>query len=250
MTTNISTIRPGLLVAIKTSVTGNVQYSKRTIESERLVDGKTAVASWETERTIADIEEHNRAGKARCDANNKVRRVCAFTAFGHLCPEDKADELKKAIEDARAIVDEFNSTATITRIHFYVIAGRVASDDVEAAKAIRGEMASVISNMEDGVAALDPAKIREAASKAKELAQMLTDGAKYNVELAVTAARSAATAITKAVKAGEAAALAVDRNISTQLNGARLAFLDMEEQPMPPVVQQPKARARAIDLEA
>ncbi len=246
-----STIRPGLLVAIKTSVTGNVQYSKRTIESERRIDEKTAVASWETERTIADVDEHNRASKVRQEVNHAIRRLCANTAFGNLCPEDRADELAAAIADGRAKVQAFNDEASITRVTIHVIAGRVAADDVEAARAIRAELVEVIADMERGVANLSPEKIREAAVKAKELSEMLTDGAKYNVELAVTAARSAATAINKAVKAGEQAASAVDQQVLTRLSSARLAFLDVDaDEGEAKVIARPEVATRSLDLGA
>jgi hypothetical protein len=245
-----STIRPGLLVAIKTSVTGNVQYSKVDIDRSR--EDKTDRATWQTQRTIADVEEHDRACKVRSEVNHALRRLCANTAFGNLCPEDRADELSQAIVDARAKVDAFNAEATITRVTIHVIAGRVAADDVEAARAIRSELAEVIGEMERGIANLQPEKIREAAVKAKELSEMLTDEAKFKVDLAITAGRSAATAINRAVKAGEEAAKVVDKAVLTQLNGARLAFLDVEEPAAPPTpaVRRPKARARAIDLEA
>ena len=38
MNIQASTLRPGLLVSLKTSVVGNVRYTKQTIELERVVD--------------------------------------------------------------------------------------------------------------------------------------------------------------------------------------------------------------------
>jgi hypothetical protein len=50
MTIKTSTLRPGYLVSLKTSVRGNVKYSKVNLESQTTEDG-VAVAKWETGAT-------------------------------------------------------------------------------------------------------------------------------------------------------------------------------------------------------
>src|SRR6266576_4051454 len=122
----ISTLRPGLLVSLKTSIRGNVSYVKRDLEADHFVDETTRKAKWETERTVADAQEHEQARKVCAEARWAIARVCASTAFGCLCPESRADELSDSIKSARAHIDAFNATARITKLELYVITGRVA----------------------------------------------------------------------------------------------------------------------------
>ena len=45
-----NTIRPGLLVSLKTTVRGNVSYQHTDIEPEHLTETGQQLAKWETER--------------------------------------------------------------------------------------------------------------------------------------------------------------------------------------------------------
>lgn len=220
------TLKPGLLVSVKSSVRGNVSYRKVDLEREHDVDG-AAVAKWETERTIKDKDEHDRATKARSSAAYCIARVCASTSFGLLCPEDRVSDLDGAITEARGIIDTFNDSAAVTRISFYVIAGRVARDDVEAARAVRAEVSELIEQMQQGVKGLNADAIRDAAKKAKQIGAMLPDEAQARVESAIELARANANAIAKAIRAGEVAADAVDAQAIARLEQARTSFIDL-----------------------
>lgn len=237
-----STLRPGLLVALSTSVSGNVNYSKRTIEGTHLNEDGKSIAKWETVRTIADPKEHEAAATARGRARTAITRVCSDSAFGLLCPESKTAELDAAIVEARQIAEEFNSKATLSRLNVYVIAGRIAPDDVEAVKAINSEITSLLDQMATGVKNLDVKVIREAASKAKGIGQMLSADAGARVQIAVETARRAARDI---VRAGEEAATYVDGWALKTLREQRTAFLDLGDVTE---VSAPEAKVSAIDL--
>lgn len=236
-----STLRPGLLVSVKTSVRGNVGYQKTPTET-RVADGGVEIAEWETTRTITDPVEHEAAGKARSKARSAIRGVCAESAFGLLCPEAASDNLERAIADARRIIETFNAGAKLSRVTLFVIAGRVASDDVEAVRAINSEVRDLLETMEAGVANADPKVIRDAASRAKSLAVMLSVDAAARVQVGIDAARSAAR---KIVQAGEQAAQEVDRQAIALITEARTAFLDLGPAGD---VGAPVADARAVDL--
>jgi hypothetical protein len=239
---NTTTLRPGLLVSLKTTLTGNVSYRKETIDPDHLTSDGERRAKWETERTVKDAAEHERGTKARSEAASLIRAVCARSAFGLLCPESAAAELDGAIRKARTIADAFNQGAQLSRLGVYVITGRIAPDDVEAVKAINSEVRELMTDMEAGLANLDVEAIREAANKAKQLGAMLTDEAAARIQTAIDAARSAARRI---VKAGEAAACEVDRAALAKVQNARTAFLDLDGgQEM----QAPAAPSRALDL--
>ena len=241
MSSNIQTLRPGLLVSLKSSVSGNAKYIPHertvTIDSE----GKE-ITEIETTRVIADPEEFKRAGEARGKARSIIASVCVGSNFGMLCPEKDEGALNAAIKDARAVVDAFNATATLTHVSVYAMIGRIASDDVEAVRSINSEVADLLGQMEQGLKNLDVKMIRDAANKAKDVGQMLTPEAATRVTNAIAAVRSSARLI---VKAGETAAQEIDLNAIRTVTNARTAFLDLGEAKE---VAAPKQEARALDL--
>jgi hypothetical protein len=243
MTLQSSTLRPGLLVSLNTRVQGNVRYSKQTIEATRIDSDGAQRAKWETERTVTDPQEHENAAKARSKANALIRGVCALSAFGLLCPDDKARDLESAINEALRVAADFNAGAKLSRLSVYVVCGRIAQDDVQAVRAIRSEISELLSEMEQGVANLDPEEIAKATARARSVSQMLQPDAQERVQGAIDAARKAARAIRKA---GETAGQEVDRIALGVVASARVAFLDIED--VAPVATVEAAPAPAIDL--
>lgn len=241
-TASATTLRPGLLVAVSTSIKGNVSYRKRELEAEQIDIEGTLKAKWETEKTIKDAAEHDAASKVRNRARNLIGSVCAATAFGFLCPESAAGELNKAISDARDLCAEFNAKANLSRVSFYVITGRVAPDDVEAVKAINSEVRQLLADMTAGVEKLDVKVIRDAADKAKQIGSMLSPDAQARITVAIEAARATAK---KIKAAGETAAQEVDRRTLLALTEARTAFLDLEDGVE---LATPTTAARAVDF--
>lgn len=240
----IRTLRPGLLVSLNTSLRGNVHYQKMDLEGNHVTVNGEQRARWETTRLITDPAEHKAATELRGKIRYLVTKVCASSAFGLLCPEANAAELTEAITEARRLADEFNAGATLTRVSVNVIYGRIAQDDVEAVKAISEEIRSLMSDMQDGLKSLDVKAIREAANKAKGLGEMLSEDAKGRLEVAITAARTSAR---KIAKAGETAAITIDRRAIAQIDMARTSFLDIDIDEA--MVKVPEMSGRAIDFD-
>jgi len=240
---NSTTLRPGLLVSLKTSAHGGVSYQKQEIEPEHVTEEGVQKAKWETTRRIDDPVEHKRATEVRGKVGATIRKVCAQSAFGLLCPESNADLLTDAIKEARALCDEFNSSAKITRVSMNVLTGRIAPDDVEAVKAINSEIKDLMDAMAEGIERLDVKQVREAANRVKQVANVLTPEAQARVTLAVEAAREAAK---KIVKAGEQAAVEIDRAAIRKVRDQRVAFVDMDEAKE---VATPAAVTRTVDFE-
>lgn len=237
-----STLRPGLLVSLKTSISGNVSYSKEIIESDHVVETGEKVAEWQTRRVVADPKEHDAAREARGKASRLIRSCCTLSAFGLLCPESAKENLDKAIREARDIADQFNETATLTRVYVYVIVGRIAPDDVEAVKAINSEVRELLEEMERGLRNFDVKLIRESASKAKSVGNMLSPEAGARVAVAVEAARASAK---KIVLAGDTAARELDVVAIRAITESRTAFLDLDEGKE---IAAPIVPAAALDL--
>ncbi|WP_024516981.1 hypothetical protein [Bradyrhizobium sp. Tv2a-2] len=238
-----STIRPGLLVVLKTSLTGNVSYIKNTIEADTLDEEGKLRAKWETERTVADPAEHEEATKIRNRARQVISNLCVQTAFGLLCPEERADQLGERVTEAQSLAEEFNARAKTTRIGIYVIPGRVAADDAQAARAINSEVRDLIGLMEAGLQNLDVKKVRDAADKARSLGAMLSPAQQERLSEVVAVARKAATAINKA---GEQGAAEIDLASIRKLTEGRGAFLDLDAEHKE--VEAPTHEGRAIDL--
>lgn len=237
-----STLKPGLLVSLKTSLKGNVSYQVTDIEPESLLEDGSTRSQWDTIKTIADKAELERAKQTRSRAVHLVKRVCAVTAFGLICPESKADKLDQAITEARSMIDAFNQDARITRLGFYVIAGRIAADDVEAVRAINSEIRDLLSAMESGVKNLNADAIRAAANKAQNIAQTLTPEAKSRVESAISSARRVARQI---VKRGEEAARYIDQNALRRIAEQRVSFLELGDEIQ---VASPTFEGATLDL--
>lgn len=241
MTIETSTLRPGLLVSLKTSVSGNVSYVKVS-KGTRREEGRE-IAEWETVRTIIDKEEHEAAQTVRSEAQALIRGVCAKSAFGLLCPEIEKEKLDTAIAKARARIRGFNEEAKLSRIQLNVIAGRIASDDVEAVKAINSEVSDLMRLMNEGIANCDPKAIRDAANRTRSIGQMLSGTAAARVQLVIETARKVARDI---VASGETAAQVIDKAAIAKITEQRTAFLDLEEMGD---VAAPVGEARAVDFD-
>lgn len=241
---NISTLRPGLLVGLKTSIRGNVSYKTRDLEKEHQIEDGSARAVWETERTVVNKAELNRAVKARGEARHAIASVCSRTSFGLLCPEAWEKSLREGIARARQIAADFNKRARTTEVEVNVIVGRVAQDDVEAVRAINSEVRDLMREMAVGIKELDVKQVRDAANRARSVGAMLTPEASERIKEAIATARASARQI---VKAGEQAAKEVDKEAIKKINQARTAFLDLDEAAVLPT-KAPAAVGRAVDL--
>jgi hypothetical protein len=206
---------------------GNVHYDRYDLERDTVTAEGELKARWETLRTIADPAEYDTMTKVRNKGAGMIRGACTKSAFGLLCPEANIDNLNRAIADASRLVNEANRNAKLTRVDVYTIVGRIEPNDVEAVRAIKGEISDLISTISDGVKNLDVKVIRAAAAKARSVAQMLPDDAKERVKEAIAVGRKVATAINKA---GEDAAVEIDKEALRNLASARTAFLDFDDE--------------------
>lgn len=247
------TLRPGLLVSLRTNIAGGVKYERVDLETQCLDEAGQERSRWETTRVVVDPDEHAEAVKVRGKVRALVTGVCAQSDFGLLCPNSRQDDLRTRIQEARALATRFNNGAATTRISVRVVAGTIAQDDVEAVRAISGELRDLMATMESGLANMDVKAVREAAKKAKSVGQMLSTDAKLRLDEAISAARAAAR---KVVKAGEQAAVEIDQDTLAALKAARTSFLDLDVDDIndtgagDTATQPAAAPARAMDLYA
>lgn len=256
---NTTTIRPGILVAVRTTVTGGVAYKRDDIAPDEAPavaanDTSATVEAWRTIKVTTDAQEHARAISIRALAKYEITKLCMDTSFGWLAPEAVEPELNAAQARARAMVDEFNATAKYTRIGFGLLKGRVAASDEEAVRAITAEIGGLVATMNTAIDKLDVDAIRAAAGKAASLAAILGDEEQKTVTAAVEAARKAARMIVKRIaKGGEPAAKVMADMQRGALERARIAFLDLDERTDAPAGEElpaaDLARVAGLDLE-
>jgi hypothetical protein len=216
-------MRPGILVALKSRVSGGVEYQHSGVEEDE--DGK--VKRWETTRVMEDPEERKAAGDALQKAVRLVNSLCTRTTFGLLCPVDREAELDAAVVQMREACRVWNAQATYSFIYASAIKGRIADNDEEALRAIVEEATEVLERMDKSLSDADLKQIRKAADDAKALSAMMTPESAGQLTAAYEAARRAARAITK--KAGDMDARVADALIEVQqeaFNKARFAFLE------------------------
>ena len=237
----VSTLRPGLLVHVSTSIKGNVSYEKseETVTSARGVE----ISEWETTRYVKDPKEQKLATEIRSKARNLVVSVCAATEHGLLCPEDKRADLEEAYVKARQLCAEFNATAKTTRLKFNALAGIIEPNDRKAVRAINGEVRELLAEIQAGVDGLDVERIRDAAKRVKKIGNMLAPEMQERINGAVSDIRSMAK---KMQEAGEQAATQVDAAVINKLAAARTSFLDIDDGAE--VTDAPLTSSRAVDL--
>lgn len=221
-------LRPGILVSLKTVVNGGVTYSRVDLDADKREGAE--VQRWETTKVVDDPADFESATKARSAAGAKIRGVCSSTAFGLLCPESDEPSLDAAIEAARAIVAAHNAGSRGTHVNVYVIKGRIASSDEEAARAIASDVTDLLETMKRSIRLGDVRAIRDAANRATQLGRILDPAQEEKVSEAIKVARSAARAIVKRVeKEGEDAAIVIQELSTAAIDRARFAFLDMDQ---------------------
>ncbi len=232
-----STIRPGILIALRTQVSGGVEYQRNDLAPDDVVtpaanDSATKVEAWKTIKITADAAEHAKAVSVAGLARREVTKLCMATSFGLLAAEALEKELDEAHARARTMVVEFNATARYTRIGFAMLKGRIAASDEEAVRAITNEIGALVAGMNTAIDNLDVDAIRAAAGKAASLAAILGDEEQKTVTAAVEAARKAARMIVKRVATGgEPAAVVLADMQRGAIERARVAFADMDERP-------------------
>lgn len=262
-----STLRPGLLVSLKTSMRGNVRYDKQDKRNVRTADGAD-VKEWETTRTVFDPVEHELATKVRQKARNLVASCCIPTSsFGLLCLKENVAALQEAKAEARRLVREFNRTAQLSKVRVYVVTAEMADNDEDAMRGVASEVADIIAEMQKGIKELKPEAIRTAAAQALKVGQMLLPAQQARIKETVDVARATARAY---VKAGEMAAREVDKLAIEALGSKRTHFLDLsdmeemapvkpvgravgyapdEEEAAPAPIKPRKAKARTADID-
>jgi hypothetical protein len=245
---NIARIKPGLLVSVKTRQHGGVSYTKRDIEAPRMTESGAQVSRWETDKFVYDPDETERAQQVANRARYLVTRNCVKTEMQQLlCPNERREELRLAVAEARALVAEFNETASFTEIQIDVWVGEIVDNGVDAAQQIFASQQAFLTEMIDGLKEMDPKKVRAAINKSRDLGQMMSGQAN---QMLIEATRVAEAARQRIIAAGENAIVALDLEAIGKIGSVRNSFLDfdyaasaVEDQVVPTPIRRPDVEA-------
>jgi hypothetical protein len=196
-------LRPGFLVSLSTRVEGGVSYERIDLE-ERTRDDGSEFKRWETRKLTIDPEEHDEAVRTRLRVRTLVKRVCAATPFGLICPAEDVPQLDEALAEADRVVAEFNAKAQHCSVHYASLRGEIAKDQAEAVASVRKEVAALVESMSRAVELGDVKSIRDLAGSAGQMERLLEERTEGRDQLsrAVNAARRVARAIVKRVERG------------------------------------------------
>jgi len=226
----MQTLRPGYWVILNTTIASkNVKYNRVELEAEHITDEGTQRAKWEQTRVVLDPAEQKAGIQARGLARSAIIKPCSWNEFGYMVSEENLPKLREAEIEAKRIAEEFNRTAALTRVNVYVIAAKVASNDVEAMEKINGELREYFDDIQSAVKALDYEAIRENVTRLAKMEGMLSDDVRESTNAAIKAGRKIANDIAKAVREkAEVAAIKIDSELTTKIETARAMFLDLD----------------------
>lgn len=222
----IRRILPGVLVSLKTRTRGNVSYTKWDLERPHPTESGAEVSTWQTRKYVYDPAEAKEASQVANRARYLVSRVCVTTELDHLlCPAERRDELKDAIDEAKELVAEFNARASYTEVDISVVLGEVTDDAVNVAQTIMADTQKFMEQMQQGLRELDPKKIKAAIDKSRKLGQMMAPRDNLMVLQAAAAAEEARKRI---IDAGEQVVVAIDAETIARIGTIRNSFLDFD----------------------
>lgn len=243
------TLKPGLLVSLKTSLRGGITYERVDLEKSGGTEDSPKVEKWNTTKVTIDPVEAERAVKVRGKLRSLISGVCVPSNFGLLCPVAKEAELIEAIKESREMAALANAGFVNTRVAVFVMVGRIAESDAEAARAVASELRDLFDEMESAITDGDVVRMRAAANKARPIVKMLDNGAAGKATAAIAEVRETATEITKRLTKQESIATYLTEVKLRALPEAREAFLDLDDDK--PMTGTPLAtvQANAPDLD-
>jgi hypothetical protein len=124
MALSTTTLKPGLLVSLKTTISGNRSSHKSVLEPKTIGDDGAERESIKTDTTTLDPAEQETAEQTRRRCRSLIEAVCSSSSFGLLCPENRIPALEQAIDDAQTLANKFNTAAALTRINIYNLRSR------------------------------------------------------------------------------------------------------------------------------
>jgi hypothetical protein len=222
-------LRPGLLLSLSTCLQGGVQYTREDLAHEK--NGAEERTEWKTEKLVADADELERATRTRGRVRSLIRSACVPTPFGMIFSPDNEGVLDARIAEAETLCAAFNAGAVHTQVQFRTLRGRIAENTQEAIAAVRGEIQTLLGELEYALTAGRVTGIREVAQRATQMGRLLEEGteARSVLERAVKESRRVATELVKRVEEGAAATAEILASANLKLvSTARNTFSDEE----------------------
>lgn len=228
------TFPPGLIIiAGAVEVRGAVQH-RRDGEEQRTRGGSGAPKVQEVTRTttriVTDPEEREKAEELARNIRQSIRAYGQHSILGAICPAELEPKLDKALLQARADAAQFNASAKYHTIVVNLVKATIAGDSEAAARMIAFDIQAVLAEMQKAINECDATKIRNVASRAKQMLNglklVVPESDQRLLSAAVDAARKNASAIVKGLgeKRMEIEAIKAELD-SSPIQAARMSFL-------------------------
>jgi len=194
-------LNPCILVTEKLCVERGVTYDKRDVEVQAHNDGSED-ATWETQRHFKNKEETKKADQVYSNARYMIRSKCLYTEVGYVCPAKDRKQLLDAIDQARALVDDFNARAKFCSITFRVLLTNINPSNKDGVEALRETIKRNTEALKEAIKEFDVKRTRNMLVATRPVMDILMDGAaKTALEKVREEAREMASQIAEIVRA-------------------------------------------------
>lgn len=160
----IKSIRPGILVAEKVTISGGIHYDKELEES--YFEDERQIRKWRTTAIVDDVSERQKAQMVRSQIYSLTRKVCASTPIGLICSEERSGELAEALREARRKRNEFNSEAKTCYMRTHHALFEVNPDNKQAVEAIVDHVADIANRVDEAITSSEEEVIQKAPRSA------------------------------------------------------------------------------------
>jgi uncharacterized protein YoxC len=141
----IEKMKPGILIGEECKLYGGIRYTRK--ELDLITEALSLTRTYETEVIIENVEERKEGDKVRSWARQHLRKICAQTLVGLVCPQENDHKLETTIKEIQEAVDSFNHNSRTCNIRARYVQFRIEEDNKEMISVLTEQVASIISRV-------------------------------------------------------------------------------------------------------
>jgi len=149
-----------VLVVHKVKLHGGISY-KHEDREENVDENQRETTTYQGVKTVNNVVERNEGMKLRNQLVNSMRKLCAKTPIGLVCPKHKLCDIDEEDAKQAQIIADFNDRAKHSWIDYCTVTFNITSKDERALRAISESIVDSLKLLELALSETDPAKIRE-----------------------------------------------------------------------------------------
>ena len=162
-----------LLVREVTSSELGLHYEREVLSEKQIGEREECLS--QTLR-VYDHKAEALAAKAVVErARARIRKLCAKTVLGLVCPTSKEAELEAAVAEVEAMIAEANREFSICKVDYTVVPIRVEHDNARAMDALRREIQGYGERLVAATKSLDPVAIRRVLRSGEAIEALIAE---------------------------------------------------------------------------